>query len=71
MIIFGILGLITITVAIWLKNEKTQDVLFILGGALLLVYSVYQKDIIFIILQAVFIISSFLELVKLNKRAHS
>jgi len=30
--IFGILGLLIITYAVWLKNEKRQDLLFIFGG---------------------------------------
>lgn len=66
--IFGILGLITISIAIWLKNERRQDFWFIVGGALLLVYSVGIGSIIFIILQVVFITSAFLELLRLKKQ---
>ena len=65
--IFGILGLITISIAIWLKNERRQDFWFIIGGALLLVYSVGIGSTIFIILQVVFIASAFLELLRLRK----
>lgn len=67
MVIFGIAGLLLISYAIWLKNEKRQDFLFILGGMALLIYSIFIKDLIFIVLQIVFIISSLVELIKLSK----
>ena len=63
MIYFGIVGLILITIAIWLK-EKVQNVLFIVGGLGLLVYSASIENLIFIILQLVFIISAGVELFK-------
>lgn len=62
--IFGIIGLIIISVAIWQK-EKKQDKLFIVGGLSLLIYSYLIHNIIFAILQVVFILSAFIEL---NKR---
>ncbi|MDE1970072.1 MAG: hypothetical protein KGI50_00625 [Patescibacteria group bacterium] len=65
-IIFGILGLLIISVAIWLKNEKRQDVLFMIGGVFLLVYSINIRDSIFIILQIVFIASATIELLQLR-----
>ena len=68
MIIFGIIGLLLISYAVWLKNEKQQDFLFIAGGLSLLIYSIFIQDTIFIVLQIVFIISSFIELVKLFKK---
>ena len=66
MITFGIVGLLTISYAIWLKDEKWQNILFIIGGASLLVYSVNLGDKIFIILQLVFIASALSELLKLK-----
>lgn len=66
-IIFGILGLLIISFSIWLKNEKRQDMWFVLGGACLLVYSISIHDTIFIILQIVFIASAAAELLKLRK----
>jgi len=64
----GIIGLIVISYAIWIKNERKQDFLFIIGGLALLSYSFYQKDLIFFILQIIFIASAFIELLKLKKR---
>ena len=66
-IIFGILGLLVISFSIWLKNERKQDIWFVLGGALLLIYSIGIHDTIFIILQIVFIVSAAVELLKLKK----
>lgn len=66
MTIFGVIGLIVISISIWLKNEKRQDVLFIIGGIFLLVYSISIENLIFSALQIVFIISALAEIVKLN-----
>lgn len=63
MIYFGIVGLILITIAIWLR-EKVQNILFIAGGLGLLVYSASIENLIFIVLQIVFIISAGVELFK-------
>ncbi|MFA5076688.1 MAG: hypothetical protein WC480_04735 [Patescibacteria group bacterium] len=66
--IFGVIGLIGIIVGVLIKNEKKQDVFFILGGVFLLAYSSYLRDWIFITLQAVFIIVAAAELIKLSSR---
>ena len=64
MIIFGIIGLLIISYAIWVRDEKKQDYLFILGGLSLLLYSIYIKDLIFIALQIIFILSAIFEIYK-------
>lgn len=64
MITFGILGLLLISYAIWIKNEKRQNVFFIVGGISLLIYSIFIYDPVFILLQIIFIISAFIELLK-------
>lgn len=64
---FGIIGLLVISFAIWLKDERKQDIFFIVGGASLLIYSIGIKSIIFIILQIVFILSALLEIAKMSK----
>jgi hypothetical protein len=67
MITFGILGLISISIAVWIRNERRQDVLFMVGGIFLLVYSIFIKDTVFIVLQIIFILSTLAELLKLRK----
>lgn len=69
LIIFGIIGLLLISFSIWLKNERRQDILFVVGGASLLVYSISIGDVIFTILQTVFIVSALIELAKLRGSA--
>jgi lipid-A-disaccharide synthase-like uncharacterized protein len=66
MLIFGILGLVIISIAIWLKKERMQDAWFVLGGAALLAYSISIEDTIFIILQIVFILSALVELLRMR-----
>lgn len=68
MISFGIIGLLLISYSLWIKNEKRQDIVFIIGGLSLLVYSIFIEDIIFIVLQIIFIISAFVELMRLRKK---
>jgi len=65
-IIFGIIGLLIISFAIWFRNERKQDILFVIGGISLLIYSISIRDLIFIILQVVFIISALIELLPLR-----
>lgn len=66
--IFGVIGLILLCIGIIVKNRDTRDVLSILGGIALLIYSIYLKDIIFIILQSVYIIVTIFDYIKLIKK---
>ena len=63
MITFGIIGLLLISFALWLGEQK-QNILFIIGGISLLIYSVFIEDVVFIILQSIFILSAVFELIK-------
>lgn len=65
--LFGAVGLIIITTAVFAKSEKKQDWLFILGGLALLVYSISLRDPIFVPLQIIFILASAYELFTLKK----
>jgi lipid-A-disaccharide synthase-like uncharacterized protein len=69
--IFGLLCIIigTSLVSSSLKIRRRYTYpLLIIGGICLLAYSIYLKDTIFIILQAVFIISSLIGLIKINEK---
>ncbi|PCI29567.1 hypothetical protein COB55_01990 [Candidatus Wolfebacteria bacterium] len=57
----GITGLLIISYALWVNDERKQNILFALGGFALLAYSVHIGDQIFITLQAIFIISALAE----------
>jgi len=70
--ISAILGLICIIIGISLvkqSQKRKQYLLFIFGGILLEIYSLYIKDMIFIILQIAFIISAIFEFSMLYSRA--
>jgi hypothetical protein len=67
--IIGLLSIITGTLMISMKKrlrKKYTYPLLILGGICLEIYSIYIQDLIFIVLQGVFIISSIYGLIKLN-----
>lgn len=64
--ISGVIGLLIITRAVFIKREGRRDWAFALGGLFLLAYSVYLKDYIFIILQLVFIVSNIYQEYKLK-----
>ena len=66
----GILGLILITLGVVIKSSKrnSRNILFILGGISLLIYSIDIQDIIFIILQSVFTLAAVYDLIKHIKK---
>lgn len=66
--IIGVLGLLWIILGIVEKRRKGQDRHYIIGGLLLLIYSIYILDWVFICLQIVFIITAFYDLNKNKKR---
>ncbi|MCK5149995.1 hypothetical protein KAJ87_03660 [Candidatus Pacearchaeota archaeon] len=68
--IIGLLSIISGTFMISMKrniSKKYTYPLLIIGGICLEIYSIYIQDLIFIILQGVFIISSIYGLIKINK----
>jgi len=62
--VIGALGIVLISIGIITKKRKIQDVFFILGGICLVIYSVYIKDLIFIILQIIFILAALYDLAR-------
>ena len=62
--VIGILGLLLISTGVIITARKKEDTLFILGGICLAVYSIYIQDLIFILLQIVFISSAVYNLAK-------
>ena len=72
--IIAIIGLLSIILGTSLISSKKTIrrrytyPLLIIGGVCLEIYSIYINDLIFIILQAVFIISSIYGLIKINER---
>ena len=68
MITFGIIGLILISYALWVKSEKKQDIIYVIGGVALLIYSIAIEDIVFIVLQIIFILSASIELLSLKNK---
>ncbi|OGF20314.1 hypothetical protein A2Y83_02995 [Candidatus Falkowbacteria bacterium RBG_13_39_14] len=54
----GAFGIILISLAILSKKRKKQDIFYIAGGLCLEIYSIHIKDIVFIILQLIFILAA-------------
>ncbi len=52
----GALGLIFICLGILTKKRKQQDWFYIVGGICLEVYSLYLGDLIFMVLQVLFVL---------------
>jgi lipid-A-disaccharide synthase-like uncharacterized protein len=68
--VIGLLLIISGTLMIYQRTKirkKYTYPLLILGGVCLEIYSIYIKDLIFIILQGVFIISAIYGLIKINE----
>jgi len=64
--IIGALGILLIAVGIINKRRKIQDIYYLIGGISLLIYSIYIKDLIFIILQIIFTLAAVYDLIKLK-----
>jgi len=65
--LIGALGIILISMGIITKKRKLQNFFYIAGGLSLEVYSIYLQDIIFIILQIIFILAAVYDLIKISK----
>jgi len=69
--IIGLVAIISGTFMVSMKKKFRRRYtypLLILGGVCLEIYSIYINDLIFIILQGVFIISSIYGLIKINEK---
>lgn len=64
----GVMGIISITAGIFSKKEMHQDILFVMGGVAMLVYSIFVGDAIFVALQLVFIASALYEMWEMGER---
>jgi len=64
--VIAIIGLLLIIIGTLMIRKKKEYIyyFFILGGICLEIYSIYKKDLIFIILQAIFILSAIYGLIK-------
>jgi len=59
--IVAALGAILLTYAVFLKREKRQDVILLIGAGCLIVYALYIDNIIFLIAMSGLAFSSFIE----------
>jgi lipid-A-disaccharide synthase-like uncharacterized protein len=69
--IIGLVAIISGTFMVSMKKSIRRRYtypLLILGGICLEIYSIYLNDLIFIILQGVFIISSIYGLIRINEK---
>ncbi|HUW43873.1 MAG TPA: YgjV family protein [Bacillota bacterium] len=69
--IIGLLAIISGTFMVSMKKSIRRRYIYpllILGGVCLEIYSIYIGDLIFIILQGLFIISSLYGLIRINER---
>jgi uncharacterized membrane protein len=68
--LIGILGLILLISGVLIKSEKRKlrNIIYIMGGIALTIYSIYIEDLIFISLQIIFIIVTIYDLTKLRKK---
>ena len=63
----GVIGLVAICIGMIVKKRRTRDKFAIIGGLGLLVYSIFLKDVIFIVLQAVYTLVITIDLLKTKK----
>ena len=66
--IIGAAGLLLISVGIITKERKKQNILYIIGGICLEIYSLYLGDLIFIFLQLIFTLFAGYDLWKISAK---
>jgi len=64
--IIGTLGLLCIISGVLVKSRKKRNFIYIIGGIFLEIYSLYIGDLLFVILQAFFIIITIYDTMKLE-----
>lgn len=62
--LIAIIGLLILSWGVLTKKEKKRNILFVIGGLLLVTYSIYIRDIIIITVQSVFTIAAAYNLTK-------
>jgi len=70
MIWFGIIGLVLITAGILIHQRELEDIMYIAGGLSLLVYSISINDMVFIILQVIFVVAAGYDFVRMHWFEH-
>ncbi len=56
--IIGAFGVVFIAIGVLINNRKRENILYIIGGLCLEAYSIYLGDMVFIVLQIIFILSA-------------
>lgn len=66
--VFGIVGLLLITYGVLSKFPLIEKKYFIFGGIFMTIYSLFMGDLIFILLQIVFLSASIYKFFKIKKQ---
>ena len=62
--IIGAFGLLFIITGVLVKKDNLKNIVFIVGGLCLGVYSFYIEDLFFVVLQIVFVLAAIYNLIK-------
>ena len=62
--IIAIIGLLILTAGVFSKKSKKQNIYFVAGGILLIIYSISIKDLIIVMVQSIFTIAAAYNLIK-------
>ena len=64
--VYGVIGLLFITKGILLHDRTKQDIMFILGGVFLEIYSYLLGDVVFMTLQLIVTLAASYDLIRLH-----
>ncbi len=65
--LIGVVGILLISIGMLVRKRKSRDKCTFLGGLCLLTYSIFLKDIVFILMQSVYIIVILYDFIKTKK----
>lgn len=68
LVVCGVLGALFHAYGVFIEKEKNRDMIFAIGGALLLLYALVERNVIFIFTFSVFTISSIWEAVQTSRK---
>ncbi len=67
--IIGAIGLVFVVIGVLHRDQRKEDLWYMVGGIALVVYSIYIGNIIFIALQVIFIAAALYEFIKLSVKS--
>ena len=68
--LFGVAGLLLIIIGVLVNDHTKENMFYIIGGICLGMYSIYIHDMIFIVLQVIFVGAAMYDLIRQYRKKY-